>query len=211
MKPPARNYNVLFAIFTLIIGAIIFAATISGQTSLWLASLPQTNLGLFLRPTEEQILTIHLQNEVTDITLDKPGNYRIISESPEIRARNLAVNTADTHEEIPVTILNQTALAPYNTNLLKGRALLDLHIEEAGSYQIRVNYLDLAKVQPVITLFPEYQTQNKQRLIGAGVLLIIILTVVWVKKYRPTIVEKAVKEEKRDKWGAFMDENQEES
>lgn len=209
MKPPSRNYNVLFAIFTLIIGAIIFAGTISGQTYRWLSSLPQGNLGLFLRLTEEQIQTIRLQNEITEIILAEPGNYRIISASPEIHARNLAIFTTATNEEIPVTILNQTTLAPYDANLLKGRALLDLHIEKAGSYQIAVNRLNLAEVQPVITIFPEYKTQNKQRLIGTGVLLIIILTGVWVKKYRPTIVEKAVKEEKRDKWDEFMDGNRE--
>ncbi len=208
IKRPQRNYNLLFAFFSAIIGMWLFAGMLSGQIFFW---LPQGNLGLLRYATEAQIMNVQLLDEVTAVNFSEPGNYRIISDNPRIYARNLSVRSATTNEEVGITVIDRTYYEPYDDELLEGTPLIDFQIEEPGSYEIVVSNLAVGIIKPIITVFPEYTSQNRLRVAGTATvfltIFLVVLVVFWFRS-RQLVVPKEQKTQKRDKWTAFMDENE---
>ena len=203
MKRPQRNYNVLFAFLCAIVGMLLFAGTLSGQIYAW---LPQGNFGLLRVPSEAQILNVRLTDEITQVNFPEPGNYRIISNNPRVYASQLNLRSKSTNELLPLSVIDRTFYEPYDTELLQGIPLVDVEIEEPGNYEVVVSNLNVESVQPVITLFPHYTKQNRLRLAGGGLVLLLAVGFFWYRSSRP-LVPKEQKVEKRDKWRDFMDEN----
>lgn len=208
MKRPQRNYNLIFAFFSAVIGMWLFAGMLSGQIFFW---LPQGNLGLLRYATEAQIMNVQLLEEVTAVDFSEPGNYRIISNNPRIHASNLSLRSAATNEEVSKTVLDRTFYEPYDDDLLKGVPLIDFQIKEPGRYEIMVSNLAVNIVKPIITVFPEYTSQNRLRLLGTGAvfltIFLVVLGVFWFRS-KQLDVPKEQRSQKRDKWTAFMDENE---
>ena len=203
MKRPQRNYHVFFALLCAVIIIWLFIVTVNGQIFLW---LPQGNLGVLRSATEAQIMNVRLQAEVTNINFSEPGTYRIISNSSRVYATHLSLRSNTTQEEIPLTVIDRTRYEPYDTELLQGIPLIDVEIEEPGRYQIVVSNLNVTNIQPIITLFPDYTKQNRLRLAGSGLVLLLVIGFFWYRSTR-SLVPKEQKVEKRDKWRDFMDEN----
>lgn len=204
---PQRNYNLLFAFFSAVIGMVLFGGMISGQLFFWLDRLPQGDIGLFRSPTEAQILNVQLVEEVTAVTLLEAGDYRIISNNPGLRAGNLSVRSTTTNKEVPSTVIDRTRYEPYDTELLQGAQLIDVQIEEGGSYQIVVSKIDASLVKPIITIFPDYTEQNRLRIIGSSLVLLLVAGFFWYRSNRP-LVPKEQKVQKRERWSEFMEENE---
>lgn len=206
MERPKRNYNVGFAILIGAIGAYFFGMMFSGQLQVFFVGLPQGDLGIFRQTSAEQIITLPLQQETTDIFLDEAGTYRIITHHSGLRARNLVIHQQAGREEVPITVLNITKLAPYDTDLLQGQAIIEFSIDEPGEVQIEVKHLNLNKITPRITVFPDYTNQNRIILFGSTLIFFIISgSIIWYKHYRP-LISKAERSQKRNKWNEFMDE-----
>lgn len=203
MKGSDRRYNLVFAIIIGAFGTYLYGMTVSGQVPFLLEALPGGNLGLFRQATEEQIIAVPLGQTATDVDIVETGTYRIISVDADLFASNLTIYLKATGQKVPVTVADLTTYAPYETELLQGRVLLDFQVSEVGTYQIEINGFDLNEREPIITLFPEYTAQNRQRILIGGGILLVALVGVWYWFGRSS-VPKARREEKRGKWDDFV-------
>ena len=205
MKQQKKNYHLTFALFTSVACAILYGLTVSGQTYLYLERLPSGNLGLMRNVTADEIVTFELTQNITNIDLPMAGDYRVISSYERLHADHLTVYSKVQAEEIPLTIIDQTKFAPYETDLLQGNILFDFHIDQPGTYELHVDTLDLNEVNPTVTIFPDYRGQNRQRVFLSMAFLLIAVIVAWFVLSRPTL-SKEQRQVKKDKWDTFMKE-----
>lgn len=203
MEKSPRNYHLAFALGIGLVGAWLFATVLSGQAFVFLEQIPAGNVGLFLQPTEANILNLELTEDVTEQRFSEAGTYRVITTDNALRARNLTLHARNSGEEIPLAVVSLTKYEPYDTELLQGQVLFSFTIENPGDYEWHVHFLDLSINTPTMTVFPDYTAQNRQRILMIAVAL-MILTVLGLVWYFKPALSKAQRREKRQKWDDFV-------
>lgn len=195
---PARNYRLLIPLVLAIIGAIFYPNMYRIFSIFdW---IPIDDAGFLLQPTAEQIVRLQAQSAEQSIMFKEPGTYRIFSPGRTLSARNLVIMSAVDGQIIELIPL-PSYLDEYDTELIKGVALFDIHIDQAGEYKIYT--VNASRNTHSLLIARDYSAQNKVRTTLALVIPVVGFLLYWYITGRP-VASKSIRQEKRSKFDELL-------